>query len=106
MVLRKVSPSLYEALGIYLALITTNCAVMGVAVLNTTDAPEPLTFIEAIVQGFFAGVGFTIAMLLMSGVREKLQYYVLVPGPLKGAPIAFVSTGLMALAFLGFSGMV
>jgi len=105
MVMRKVSPALYEALGIYLPLITTNCAVMGVALLSTTDAPEPLTFLEATAQGFFAGVGFTIAMLLMSGVRESLDH-ANVPEPLRDVPIAFISTGLMALAFLGFSGMV
>ena len=105
MVMRKVSPPLYKALGIYLPLITTNCAVMGVALLNTTDSPKPLNLLEATTQGFFAGVGFTIAMLLMSGIREKLQLAD-VPKPLRGVPIAFICTSLMALAFLGFSGMV
>ena len=105
MVMRKTSPALYEALGIYLPLITTNCAVMGVAVLSTTDAPEALTFLEATAQGFFGGVGFTIAMLLMSGIREQLDHAA-VPKPLRDVPIAFIATGLMALAFLGFSGMV
>lgn len=105
MVMRKTSPALYEALGIYLPLITTNCAVMGVAVLSTTDAAEPLNFLEAATQGFFAGVGFTLAMLLMSGIREQLEHAD-VPDALKDAPIAFIATGLMALAFLGFSGMV
>ena len=105
MILRKTSPSLYEALGIYLPLITTNCAVLGVSVLSTTDAPERLTFVEAAAQGFFAGVGFTIAMLLMSGVRETLVHS-RVPEPLRDVPIAFLCTGLMAISFLGFAGMV
>jgi electron transport complex protein RnfA len=104
MFLRKSFPPLYRALGIYLPLITTNCAVMGVALLNTTDAPEPLALGEAVLQGFCAGVGFTLAMLLMSGIRERLELLD-VPKPLRGVPIAFVCTGLMALAFLGFAGM-
>ncbi|NQT88022.1 electron transport complex subunit RsxA [bacterium] len=104
MFLRKAMPALYRALGIYLPLITTNCAVMGVALLNTTDAPEALTLVEAVLQGFCAGVGFTLAMLLMSGIRERLEL-IDVPRPLRGVPIAFVCTGLMALAFLGFAGM-
>jgi len=105
MVMRKVSPRLYEALGIYLPLITTNCAVMGVAVLNTTDAPAPLSLLEATAQGFFAGIGFTMAICLMAGIRESLELAD-VPKPLRGPPIAFVCTGLMALSFMGFSGMV
>ena len=104
MFLRKSVPALYRALGIYLPLITTNCAVMGVALLNTTDAPEPLGLGEATLQGFCAGIGFTLAMLLMSGIRERLEPLD-VPKPLEGVPIAFVCTGLMALAFLGFAGM-
>ena len=104
MFLRKSVPGLYRALGIYLPLITTNCAVMGVALLNTTDAPEPLSLGHAALQGFCAGIGFTVAMLLMSGIRERLELLD-VPKPLRGVPIAFVSTGLMALAFFGFGGM-
>jgi len=104
MFLRKAAPALYRALGIYLPLITTNCAVMGVALLNTTDAPTPLALGEAVLQGFCAGVGFTLAMLLMSGIRERLELMA-VPKPLQGVPIAFVCTGLIALAFLGFAGM-
>jgi len=105
MFLRKTFPPLYRSLGIYLPLITTNCAVMGVALLNTTDAPEPLAMGEAVLQGFCAGLGFTLAMLLMSGIRERLELLD-VPKPMRGVPIAFVCTGLMALAFLGFNGMV
>ena len=106
MVIRKVSRPLYQALGIYLPLITTNCAVLGAALLNTRKAPPGgFTLLQATVSGFFAGVGFMIAMLLMSGVRESLEH-ANVPKALRGAPIAFISTGLMALAFMGFSGMV
>jgi len=76
-----------------------------VALLNTTDSPTQLGFLQATVQGFGAGIGFTIAMLLMSGIRERLAL-VNIPQPLRGVPIAFICTGLMALAFFGFSGMV
>ena len=86
-------------------LITTNCAVLGVALLNTTDSPKHLGFLQATVQGFGAGIGFMVAMLLMSGIRERLAL-VNIPPSLRGVPIAFICTGLMALAFLGFSGMV
>lgn len=105
LVLRKLSPSLYESLGIYLPLITTNCAVLGVALLNTTDSPVHLSFLHATIQGFGAGLGFMVAMLLMSGIRERLAL-ANIPKCLQGLPIAFICTGLMALAFLGFSGMV
>jgi electron transport complex protein RnfA len=104
MFLRRHVPALYRAMGIYLALITTNCAVLGVALLNTTDAPRDLGLSGAVLQGFFAGVGFTLVMLLMAGIRERLQY-LNVPRCMRGAPIAFICTGLMALAFLGFAGM-
>ena len=108
MIMKKTAPALYRALGIYLPLITTNCAVMGVALLNTTNAKAPVdpgNLLHAVTQGFFAGVGFMIAMLLMSGIREQLEL-ANVPRPLRGVPIAFVCTGLMAIAFMGFSGMV
>lgn len=104
-VMRKTSPALYEGLGIYLPLITTNCAVLGVALLGTTNAPAHLSLLEASVQGFAAGIGFLIAMLLMSGIRERLAV-LNVPRSFQGVPIAFISTALMALAFMGFSGMV
>ena len=103
--MRKMIPALYKSLGIFLPLITTNCAVLGVTLLNTTDAAEPVGLAMATFQGFLAGVGFTFVMLLMSGVRERLAILP-VPESLKGAPITFVCTGLMALAFLGFAGMV
>ena len=106
MFLKKNVPALYRALGIYLPLITTNCAVLGVALLNTPeDSAEMLTLPEAVIQGTFAGLGFTLVMLLMSGIRERIEKLDL-PEPMRGMPIAFVCTGLMALAFLGFTGMV
>jgi electron transport complex protein RnfA len=108
MIIRKASPALYQSLGIYLPLITTNCAVLGVALLNTTDYPGgagQLPFLGAVVQGFCAGVGFTLVMLLMSAIRERLEL-ARVPRAFQGLPIAFVCTGLMALAFLGFQGMI
>jgi len=104
MFLKRHVPALYRAMGIYLALITTNCAVLGVALLNTTDATMEMNLLTAVLQGFFAGLGFTLVMLLMAGIRERLQY-LNVPRCMKGAPIAFLCTGLMALAFLGFAGM-
>ena len=108
MIIRKASPGLYQSLGIYLPLITTNCAVLGVALLNTTDYPGgagQLGFLGALLQGFCAGVGFTLVMLLMSAIRERLEV-ARVPRAFQGLPIAFVCTGLMSLAFLGFSGMI
>ncbi len=108
MFLMKVIPPLYEALGIYLPLITTNCAVMGVALLNIKDfgmlhaAGE--SFAKTVLQGFGAGVGFMLVIFLMSGIRERLDKTE-VPGALKGAPIAFICAGLMALAFMGFAGL-
>ncbi len=101
MVIQKMSPVLYSALGIYLPLITTNCAVLGVAFLNID---EQFTFLESLVRGFSAGIGFTIALVLMAGLREKLEMSD-VPEPLRGVPIAFVMASLMSLAFMGFSGL-
>lgn len=101
MVIQKTSPVLYNALGIFLPLITTNCAVLGVAVLNIDDQ---FTFLESLVRGFGAGVGFTLALLLMAGLREKLDMAD-IPEPLKGVPIAFIVASLMSLAFMGFSGL-
>lgn len=100
-VLQKTSPVLYNALGIFLPLITTNCAILGVAVLNVD---EELAFIDSLVQGFGAGIGFTLAIVLMAGLREKLDM-VNIPKPLRGIPIAFIMASLMSLAFQGFSGL-
>ncbi|NQT25033.1 electron transport complex subunit RsxA [candidate division KSB1 bacterium] len=101
MVIQKTSPGLYRSLGIYLPLITTNCAVLGVAFLNIDS---DYNFIESIVNGFASGVGFTLALVLMAGLREKLEM-ANVPKAMKGAPIAFIMAGLMSLAFMGFSGL-
>lgn len=110
MFLQKTIPSLYSALGIYLPLITTNCAVLGVALLNVRTAsvmtPEAGTYnlIETIVNGFSAGIGFMIAIVLFAGVRERLENSD-IPKAMQGFPIALVSASLLALAFLGFQGM-
>jgi len=105
MVLKKAVPALYRALGIYLPLITTNCAVMGVALLNTEAWRDPANGLPvhlATFNGFCGGVGFLLAMILMSGIRERLAES-RVPRALRGLPIAFISAGLMALAFMGFT---
>ena len=108
MVILKKSPVLYRALGIYLPLITTNCAVLGVAVLNintffVNGKAQSGSFALSLLQSFFAGVGFTLALLLMSGIRERLDS-VDVPQALDGIPIAFIVASLMSLAFMGFNG--
>ncbi len=101
MVIQKTSPALYKSLGIYLPLITTNCAILGAALLNID---ENYNFIESIVHGIAAGIGFTLALVLMAGIREKLEMAE-IPESMKGIPIAFIMAGLMAIAFLGFSGL-
>jgi electron transport complex protein RnfA len=100
--LRKAVPALYKALGIYLPLITTNCAILGIALLNVI---KQYNFIECIIFSVGAGIGFTIALIIMSGIRERLEFAD-VPGPLKGTPIALVIAGLLAIVFLGFTGLV
>ncbi len=101
MAIQKTSPSLYKALGVFLPLITTNCAVLGVAILNVQ---EGFNFIETIINSFAVAVGFTLALILLAGIRERLEYAD-VPRPFQGVPIAFVSAGLLAMAFMGFAGM-
>ncbi|MCK4402062.1 electron transport complex subunit RsxA [bacterium] len=103
MVIAKISPVLQQALGIFLPLITTNCAVLGVAKINSDSN---LSFIESIVNGLGAGVGFTIALLLMSAIRERMDLTDGVPECMKGIPIAFIIAGLMSLAFMGFTGLI
>ena len=105
-VIEKMSPSLYQALGIFLPLITTNCAVLGVAVLNINSGfvTADMGLLKAVVQGFGGGVGFTLALLLMAGIRERLELAD-IPKNMQGVPITFITAALMALAFLGFSGM-
>jgi len=102
MFIRKMSPPLYQALGIYLPLITTNCAIMGLALLA---ALKGYNFIKTVVFGVGSGLGFTLAIVLMAGIREQLDLAD-VPKPLKGAGIALIVAGIMALAFSGFSGMI
>ena len=98
--LKKVSPSLYQALGIFLPLITTNCAVLGVALLNIQDG---YNFVESLVYGITGGIGFTVAILLFSSVRERLEDCDC-PKAFRGFPIALLAAGLLALSFMGFSG--
>jgi electron transport complex protein RnfA len=102
MVVRKTSPTLYRLLGIFLPLITTNCAVLGVALLNTTKQHN---FLESIVYGFGAAAGFSFVLVLFAAMRERLAASD-VPVPFKGASIAMITAGLMSLAFMGFSGLV
>lgn len=109
MFLQKSIPSLYSALGIYLPLITTNCAVLGVALLNVRTASVistegSYTLIETIINGFSAGIGFMLAIVLFAGVRERLESSD-IPKALQGMPIALISASLLAIAFLGFAGM-
>lgn len=101
MAIAKTSPSLYKALGVFLPLITTNCAVLGVAIINIQ---ENYNFIETLINGFSVAVGFSLALVLLAGIRERVEYSA-IPAPFKGVPIAFISAGLLAMAFMGFSGM-
>ena len=100
MFLQKAMPSLYQALGIYLPLITTNCAVLGVALLNVQNS---YTFIEAVVYGITGGIGFTLAIVLFSSIRQRLEDCDC-PKAFKGFPLALIAAGLLALSFMGFSG--
>ena len=102
MFLQKMIPSLYQALGIYLPLITTNCAVLGVALLNTQN---DYSFIGSVVYGLTGGVGFLLAIVLFASVRERLDATADTPKAFEGFPIALISAGLIALAFMGFSGL-
>ncbi|HOO57188.1 MAG TPA: electron transport complex subunit RsxA [bacterium] len=102
MVIQKASPSLYKSLGVYLPLITTNCAVLGLAILNID---EGYNLIQTVFHSIGAALGFTLAMVLMAGIRERLDRAD-VPESLKGAPIAFIVAGLLAIAFMGFAGLL
>lgn len=106
--MRKTTPALYRAFGIYLPLITVNCAVLGVAVLNSemffkNGNSVSGSFLMSLTQGFFAGIGYLLAMLLMSGIRERLEVSS-VPRSLKDVPLAFIIASLMSLSFMGFNG--
>ena len=102
MVVRKTSPSLYRLLGIFLPLITTNCAVLGVALLNIN---QQLNFMQSALYGFAASLGFSLVLVLFAAIRERLVVAD-VPAPFKGSSIALVTAGLMSLAFMGFTGLV
>ena len=105
MFLQKSVPSLYNSLGVYLPLITTNCAVLGVALQNITKfSGVEMSFIKSIVYGTSAGLGFTLAIVLFAGVRERLESSD-IPNFLKGMPITLVTAALLSIAFLGFSGL-
>ena len=99
MFLKKTSPAIYKALGIYLPLITTNCAVLGIAQLN---AMSGYTFLESVFSGFGSAVGYTLAIVLLAGIRSRIREEDL-PAPLRGAPIVLISAALMSIAFMGFS---
>lgn len=101
--LKKFVPPLYESLGIYLPLITTNCAVLGVALLNIQ---ESYTFIESIVNALGAGLGFMLALVLFSGIREKLEKNDRIPKALRGLPIALIAASIVSVSFMGFSGVI
>lgn len=102
MFLQKMVPALYAALGIYLPLITTNCAVLGVALQNTQNS---YNFIQSVVYGVTGGLGFTLAIILFSSVRERLASSSDCPKCFEGFPLALISAGLIALAFMGFQGL-
>ena len=102
MFLKKFVPSLYNALGVYLPLITTNCAVLGVALNNVQDG---YNILEGVVNGFATGVGYLIAIVLLAGIREKMEYND-IPESFKGMPIVLLTSTLMAIAFFGFSGLI
>lgn len=101
MFLKKTSPAIYQALGIFLPLITTNCAVLGVSLTNVQDG---FNFLESVIAGIGTGIGFTIAIVLLASLRERIDESD-IPAPFRGAPIVLLSAALMAIAFMGFSGL-
>lgn len=100
-VMKKVSPALYAALGVFLPLITTNCAVLGVAIIV---AQKGMPLLQAVVYAFATALGFTLALIIMAGIRQQLELTD-VPRPMRGVPIALIVAGLLAMAFMGFSGI-
>ena len=102
MVLKKSSPSLYQALGVYLPLITTNCAVLGVAIMNIE---EHYDLFQSLVNGIGGALGFTLSIVLFAGIRERLELSD-IPKPFRGFSIAMITAGLMSVAFLGFQGLI
>ena len=102
LVLKKTMPALYEALGVYLPLITTNCAVLGVALTNVQNS---YSFVTSVVNGIGTSIGFTVAIVILAGIRERMEHNN-IPESFKGMPITLVTAGLMAIAFFGFSGII
>lgn len=102
MVIKKLSPALYAAMGVFLPLITTNCIVLGVAIVNIQKA---YNLLEVIANALGASIGFSLALILLASLREKLEL-IDVPEPLKGFPLALIAAGLMSIAFMGFAGLV
>lgn len=102
MFIRKTSPSLYKSLGIFLPLITTNCAILGLAIFEVLRG---YSLVESLFFGLGAGAGFTLAIVLMAGIREELEFAD-IPEPFKGAPITLLTAGMLALAFMGFAGLL
>lgn len=111
-ILKKISPALYKALGIFLPLITTNCAVLGIAIIVVSkefsflgEAPHMLNLIESVIYAVANALGYGFAMILFAGIREQLELSN-VPKEFKGVPIALITAGILAMAFMGFSGLV
>jgi electron transport complex protein RnfA len=102
LILKKYSRALYSALGVYLPLITTNCAVLGVAIINVN---KDYGFLTSVINGFGTAVGFTIAIIIMAGIRERIEYND-VPKSFQGSPVVLITAGLMAMAFFGFAGLL
>ncbi|KEI82248.1 electron transport complex protein RnfA [Clostridium botulinum] len=103
MVIKKKSPGLYKALGIFLPLITTNCAILGAVIINMNDK---LNLIESLIFGTFSGVGYMLAIVLLAGLRERMEACDKMPKAMQGLPISLITAGLMAIAFLGFQGLL
>jgi electron transport complex protein RnfA len=102
-VIKRFAPSLYTALGVYLPLITTNCAVLGVAIMNVTELAKQTVF-YAFINGVASGMGFTLAMLIMAGIRERMEFSD-IPERFKGFPITLITASIMAMAFTAFAGL-
>lgn len=103
MVIKKMSPSLYSALGIFLPLITTNCAILGAVLINVQ---EKYTLVESLVFGAASGLGYMLAIVLFAGLRERMEANDKIPEALKGLPLSLITAGLMSIAFLGFQGLI
>ncbi|KGO12677.1 electron transport complex protein RnfA [Clostridium botulinum] len=103
MVIKKKSPGLYKALGIFLPLITTNCAILGAVIINMNDK---LNLLESLIFGVFSGLGYMLAIVLLAGLRERMEACDKMPKAMQGLPISLITAGLMAMAFLGFQGLL